>query len=224
VRSGETRARLIQTAIKVFAAVGFDAASTRQLADDAGVSLAAISYHFGGKAELFEAAAEAIADYCRTLMGDVAGQLETDAPSDPVQRMERAASAYFRVLAGGSEPQAWVDFLVRCGTDAPDTYDKIYAAAFGPLEAALATGLAEHLHSEPKDEEVRLRLGVVTAAIIAMRTNRPAFLRRLGWEGLSGGHFERLDAAIRSLVRSDFMLGPAVRRPGVPAKDLSNHT
>jgi AcrR family transcriptional regulator len=58
---------------------GFDAVSTRQLADKAKVNLAAIAYHFGGKTELFEAAVGSIADYCRGLTSEVANQLDADA-------------------------------------------------------------------------------------------------------------------------------------------------
>src|SRR6516165_2543803 len=152
VRSAETRAKLIQAAIEMFAQAGFEAVGTRQLAEKAGVGLAAIAYHFGGKTELFDAAVEAIADYCRILTKDVAECLRKDVPADPMERLERAASAYFWVLFGGNEPQSWVNFLVRCSIDAPDAYDKLYGAAFGPLESALTANLATYLGKSPKDE------------------------------------------------------------------------
>src|SRR5208282_731957 len=61
-RGEEARQRLIQTAIEVFGAYGFDGASTRMLAQKAAVNLAAIPYYFGGKQGLYRAAAQFIVD------------------------------------------------------------------------------------------------------------------------------------------------------------------
>jgi AcrR family transcriptional regulator len=206
-RSAETRARLIRVAIEMFGDGSFEAVSTRQLAGKADVGLAAIAYHFGGKTELFDAAVESISDYCRVLTQSVAERLGADAPAGPAERLVRATSAYFEVLFGGDEPQSWVNFLVRCAADAPDAYDKLYEAAFGPLEAALTVNLAAHLGVSPRNEEVRLRACIVTNTIVSMRTNRASFLRHLGWERLGGSQIERLDRIVASLVSSDFMLG-----------------
>ena len=70
-RSAHTRARLIEAAIEVIGAVGFDAGSTRALAKAANANLSAIPCHFGGKKELYLAAAEAIADHARIRFAEV---------------------------------------------------------------------------------------------------------------------------------------------------------
>jgi len=49
------RESLLAAAQKLFSAKGYEAVSTRELAEEAGVNLAAIQYHFGSKAELFVA-------------------------------------------------------------------------------------------------------------------------------------------------------------------------
>ena len=48
-RRDQTRERLLSASLDVFGRLGFDGASTRQLADAAGVNLQAIPYHFGNK-------------------------------------------------------------------------------------------------------------------------------------------------------------------------------
>lgn len=48
-----TRADLIEAAVEVFAAKGFEAGSVREIARAAGANLAAVSYHFGGKEGLY---------------------------------------------------------------------------------------------------------------------------------------------------------------------------
>lgn len=52
-RSLETRARIMDAAEQVFAAHGFDGASLRDIASEAGVQVALVNHHGGTKEELF---------------------------------------------------------------------------------------------------------------------------------------------------------------------------
>ncbi|MCA9540753.1 MAG: TetR/AcrR family transcriptional regulator [Myxococcales bacterium] len=54
----ETRARLIDSAVTLFAARGYHGASTRDIAADAGVSQGLVAYHFQNKDHLWRAAAD----------------------------------------------------------------------------------------------------------------------------------------------------------------------
>jgi AcrR family transcriptional regulator len=59
-RSRETRERLVEAALQVFASHGFEGATTREIARRAGVALAALPYHFTTKEALWRAAADRI--------------------------------------------------------------------------------------------------------------------------------------------------------------------
>lgn len=59
-RSVDTRERLLDAALAVFGDVGFEGASTREIARRAGVALAALPYHFTTKDALWRAAADRI--------------------------------------------------------------------------------------------------------------------------------------------------------------------
>ncbi len=52
----DPRSRLLQAGLRLFANQGFSKTSTRELAEAAGVNVAAISYYFGDKAGLYRAA------------------------------------------------------------------------------------------------------------------------------------------------------------------------
>ena len=61
-RGEETRGRILDAALELFAASGFDGASTRTLAERAGVNLPAIQYYFGSKEGLYRAVVEQISE------------------------------------------------------------------------------------------------------------------------------------------------------------------
>jgi len=60
--SDPTRRRLLEAAGTLFGRHGFHATSVRDICREAGANSAAVSYHFGGKAELYRAVAMAVSD------------------------------------------------------------------------------------------------------------------------------------------------------------------
>src|SRR4029453_17805245 len=59
-RGEDTRRRILETALDLFAAQGYEGASTRQIAEGAGVNLPAIQYYFGNKEGLYRVIIEDI--------------------------------------------------------------------------------------------------------------------------------------------------------------------
>jgi len=49
----ETRQKLIESAGQIFAELGYDAATVRQITDRAGANIASVNYHFGDKLQLY---------------------------------------------------------------------------------------------------------------------------------------------------------------------------
>ncbi|RUU04606.1 TetR family transcriptional regulator, partial [Mesorhizobium sp. USDA-HM6] len=58
----QTRAALVQAALKLFGRRGFDGTSTREIAAEAEANIGSIAYHFGGKEGLRAAAADFIVE------------------------------------------------------------------------------------------------------------------------------------------------------------------
>ncbi|MEE4243097.1 MAG: TetR family transcriptional regulator, partial [Desulfopila sp.] len=74
-RGEVTRQNLILAAIEIFGRDGFHAASTRNIAQQAGVNQALIGYHFGGKEALYLAATEHIALQIRKRLAPLADEI-----------------------------------------------------------------------------------------------------------------------------------------------------
>ncbi len=79
------RERILAVATRLFAALGYDGASTRLIAEAAGLNIATVSYHVGGKRELYLAVMERAHRIERTAVHAGIGELTPDA--DGVHRM-----------------------------------------------------------------------------------------------------------------------------------------
>ena len=71
LRGEETRRRILSTALEMFASQGYEATSTRLLADGAGVNLPAIPYYFGSKEGLYRAVVAYCLEQSETLLAPV---------------------------------------------------------------------------------------------------------------------------------------------------------
>lgn len=79
-----TRHRLILAALRLFSKFGYDATSTRMIAQEAGVNLSAISFHFSGKESLHTACLEFVAERTREYYQDVSDKIAQLLSADTV--------------------------------------------------------------------------------------------------------------------------------------------
>jgi len=95
-----TRARIVAAAVEAFARRGFEAASTREIAEAAGVEQGLLTYHYPSKDGLWRAAADRVFAVLRE------GVLERVASLEGLEADERgreAIRAYVRTMAAHPE-------------------------------------------------------------------------------------------------------------------------
>src|SRR6516165_638968 len=207
LRSGETRKRLVLAAIEVFGQIGYEAATTRELAKQAETNLSAINYHFGGKKELYLAAAQEIADHAAGLVKPLIDGLSAPSGGSLENRLETAVEGFLRIMLDPITPNSWAMFLSRCTGADDDAFRLIYDFALAPLQQSLARTVAA-LTKGPSDEEaVRLRISATFGALISFRLLPGIVLRGMGWEELHPENARRIGAMVRDLIRNGFLGG-----------------
>jgi AcrR family transcriptional regulator len=77
-RGEETRGRILEAALDLFAASGFDGASTRTIAERAGVNLPAIQYYFGSKEGLYRAVVEQFSQHMQAGVAPIAERIRAE--------------------------------------------------------------------------------------------------------------------------------------------------
>lgn len=95
----ETCDRIIAAAAKSFSARGFRAASTRDIAAQAGVNQGLITYHFGSKEKLWKAAAGRIFEQLKSVLE----QPLDESITDPRDRRRERIREYVRFVAAHPE-------------------------------------------------------------------------------------------------------------------------
>lgn len=101
----QTRVRLLHAAVRVFAERGFRAATVRQICKLARANIAAVSYHFGSKKALYEAAVESLFRL-QEPDGDPSISPLTEPEGPPALRLEALLRDQLRVIHGGTGASA----------------------------------------------------------------------------------------------------------------------
>ena len=94
-----TRARILDVAERLFVRHGYDGTSLRLITSEAGVNLAAVNYHFGGKEALMEAVLKRRLDWLNEERMRVLDELEAASGGKP-PRPHQIVEAFFGTLIG----------------------------------------------------------------------------------------------------------------------------
>ncbi len=183
----ETRHRLVEAGLDAFGRFGFDGASTREIARRAGVNLAAIPYHFGGKEGLHRAVAEHIVEEVGARIGPmidtVSASIERDeiAPERARTMLKMVAVQAAEVILGHPEASRWAPFILREQMDPSPTFNVIYEGFLGrALDAA--TALYARATGRPaSDPETTAAALMLFGQLVILRIGRAMVERRLGW-------------------------------------------
>ena len=201
-RGEETRARIIGAALRVFGEQGYDQASTRGIAAEAGVNPPALQYYFDSKEGLHRACAQHIIDRVSEVLSPA-----QDAARDAL-RGRQAACAREALLglldavadglvAAGSE--SWSRFIARGKADgAGPAMAMIHERIGVPLLETLAQLIALATGRSAQHEETRLRALAVLGEVHAFHSSRDNALSFLRWPQLDEQRLARVKAVVRA--------------------------
>jgi AcrR family transcriptional regulator len=191
-RGEDTRRRILETALDLFAAQGYEGASTRQIAEGAGVNLPAIQYYFGNKAGLYRAIIEDIAAETDRHMASLAPRVRAalDAPDTP--REELAAllcemlETFVVLVTSGAQVESRRLIFARAEIEDTPGLDILHENGmrqiFNPC-----LGLLSRLHGKPAtDQEMTVRtLALIGQVVIFCNSHKRPVLAGTGLDAES---------------------------------------
>lgn len=172
MKNDEARQKLIQAAGQVFAEVGYDAATVRQITDLAEVNVAAINYHFGDKLNLYrEVLSETFSQRTHLL-----GQLCST--GSPKERLHRFIE--WMVAEEKDEKRPWHRILVlREINDSPSSScPELLVELIRPNHRILLSILNDLTQRALTKTQLEIMTQMV-AALCVHWLDRPAFIQKL---------------------------------------------
>ncbi len=196
-----TRLALIEAGLKLFGTHGYDAVSTRQLADAAEANIGSIAYHFGGKPGLRLACAQFVAE---RIAGIAAPAMAAPLPSDPaiaIATMEAAIERFARFLVSSREAGTYAAFMLREIMQPGDVMDYVYDTLISRAHMRLcglfgvATGL------DPESQHVKAAVFSLLGQVLYFRVARPIVLKRMGWGDIGPAEADELVSVFKTNLK-----------------------
>jgi len=213
----DTRERLIHAAIEIFAENGFNATTTRMLADRARVNLSAIPYYFRSKEGLYQAAVGYIADVLGERLKpfiEHLAQLSTDGlePQTARDLLKEGLATMVAVMCGDPGTLPFSQIILREQMTPTAAFDLIYPRVMERVLQAFATLIAAAT-GETDERQCNLQAILLIGQVMVFRAGRATAVRRLAMEGYNAAEIAEIQEVIKSRAMAvlDFM---AARRTG----------
>ena len=157
----ESRQRLLHAAVQSFAEHGYSRASTRQIAEQAGVNISAISYYFGDKAGLYRAA---FTEPMGTPKDDIV--LFEGAHLSIDEALRGLYSGFIEPLKQNALVQQCIRLHMREMVEPTGLWQEEVRQDIAPYHAALTKVLARHFGVKKADDDIhRLAIAVVAMGV-----------------------------------------------------------
>jgi AcrR family transcriptional regulator len=203
-----TQARILAAAYELFASFGLAGASIRDIAKEAGVSLAMVHHYFGSKQGLYEASIATLMGELGTLRDEILRDLASGGyqPRELVDRAVMIGYRYARSHRNG------VRLLYRSLVDTGEIDITVRRKSVLPFLDSVATAMSGLLGREPRELRLALQSIVFLIARWSLATTTEA-------EDLAGGAGEasaREDATAAEVAIERHLVDATVRLLGVP--------
>jgi AcrR family transcriptional regulator len=207
-RGEDTRRRILDTAIEVFAAVGYEAASTRVLAERAGVNLPAIPYYFGSKEGLYRAAIEQIVGEIDQRMAPVAERVDAAlAAGDPAHGellalLHEMLDAFVALVVGGAHLESRRLLFARSEIERPGALEPLHEIGLRRVFAPCRALVARLLGQPVEDQATVLRTLAILGQVSIFCNSGPR--RVLGCGNFSEEHMRAIQRLVREQTAAIF--------------------
>jgi len=156
-----SRDRILSTATRLFAERGYEATSTRAIADAVGLNIATVAYHVGGKSDLYREVMRAAHEAQRESVVSALTDLASAAPTAEATRagLHRFVDAYLTFCVSHPEvPALWMRRWLAEGEDLTELEQEFT----GPLIEQVGGAVREALDRAGLTDGVDVELLVYT--------------------------------------------------------------
>jgi TetR/AcrR family transcriptional regulator, regulator of cefoperazone and chloramphenicol sensitivity len=203
-RSGAdvTRQSLIDAAMRLFGEKGYEAVSTREIADQAAANIGSIAYHFGGKAGLRMACAQTVMERIGAIAAPMLSMpLPVLTAVEAQTMLEGVMENFGRFLVSSPQASVYAAFIIREVMQPGEVVDHMYEAMIGPAHRRLCKLFAITTGLEPETDEVRVAVFSLLGQILYFRVARPIVLKRMEWSSIGRAEADLLISSFKKNLK-----------------------
>ena len=214
----QAKSQLIAAALAQFGEYGLHA-TTRDIAAQAGQNIAAITYYFGSKDDLYLACAQWIADFIGENFRphvQAAEELFAQPVSDKaaIRQLILSACKNMILLLTQDDTVNLSKFISREQFSPTVAYQHIHDKVIAPMHTHLTHLIAAYTARDPHDTQTILHTHALLGEILAFRLGRETILLRAGWAGFDDDKAEQIFQVVSSHI--DFILQGLTQRSPKP--------
>jgi AcrR family transcriptional regulator len=162
-RGEDSRRRILEAALEIFAAEGYEGTSTRVLAERAGVNLPAIQYYFGSKQGLYRAVIEHIVQHNEAHMAPLAAKVRA-ALADPEATPEKLLDllcqmleSFVALISGGEQNESRRMLFARAEIEHTEGLDLLHQNGMRQIFEPCLAIVARLVGRPVEDQDTMLR-------------------------------------------------------------------
>jgi AcrR family transcriptional regulator len=162
-RGEDTRRRILDAALEVFATEGYEGASTRLLAERAEVNLPAIQYYFGSKEGLYRAVIDSIIEHTEAQMAPLTARVKAalarpDTPREELlELLCQMLEAFVAMVSNGEQIEAKRLFFARAEVEDTPGLERLHESGMRQIFQPLLGLIGRLLGRSTEDPETVLR-------------------------------------------------------------------
>ncbi len=196
--SEATRRRLLDAGLEEFGERGFNAVSTRELAEKAKVNQAAIPYHFGGKEGVYLGVVEDLVETVSGSVGVTAMRIRERLEGGSISLEDGEAliteliGKMVSLLVGTDRARFRAAFVIRELMHPSKAFDRLYEGYMRQVHTTITRLVAAMLGEDPEAETSIIRAHALIGQVIVFGAGRELIRRRAHWQDLTDDHLEQI--------------------------------
>ena len=195
----ETSARIIEAALTLFGEQGYEGASTREIAELAGVNAPALNYYFKSKEGLYNACIEYMVEQIWAFLAPTIEQAQAQlgARPDTEQLIETFCSIQSKIaefMLVSNRTNSWRKFYAREQAGlGPSAGEEMISQRIGQRLIGVTSGIISRLMGpNASQEECILRSMTLTGQLLPFHLTRNSSLKALDWDVLTPQRYAML--------------------------------
>lgn len=188
ISTESARERLLQAATDVFGRHGYDAATTRMIASEAKVNIAAIPYYFSSKEGLYLAVIDHLVGLVACQLADIRTRVHgsdftgTTGSAEAAELLELLLERMIGFMVGSPQAQRVSRIILREQLYPTSAYDRIFSGFMAPALDVIAR-LIMVISKTTDARQARVRAMSLIGQILVFRVARETAVRALAMKG-----------------------------------------